>query len=99
MSVSEETGQVEADLITIAELARRWHTTAQGIYAARHRGTGPRAIRVGRRLLFRLSDVLAWEERRAEPEPPRQITGPAPRRHSRALPSIPLSRVPEDPRP
>lgn len=56
-------------LLTTAELAHRWYTTEQAVYAARYRGACPRAARVGRRLLFRLSDVLAWEERRTEAGP------------------------------
>jgi predicted DNA-binding transcriptional regulator AlpA len=63
MSLSDTT----TALITTAELADRWRTTEQAIYAARYRGACPRAIRVGRRLLFRLEDVEAWEESRAEP--------------------------------
>lgn len=54
-------------LITTAELADRWRTTEQAIYAARYRGACPRAVRVGRRLLFRLDDVQAWEDSRTEP--------------------------------
>ena len=54
------------NLITTACLARRWHTTEQAIYAARYRGLCPRAIRIGRRLLFRLEDIEAWEETRYE---------------------------------
>jgi predicted DNA-binding transcriptional regulator AlpA len=54
------------ELLTTADLAGRWHTSEQAVYAARHRGDCPRAIRIGKRLLFRMSDVLAWEEERAE---------------------------------
>ena len=57
-----------SELLTTVDLAHRWHTTAQAVYAARYRGDCPRAIRVGRRLLFRLDDVISWEEHRvAEP--------------------------------
>ena len=57
---------VSSELLTTVYLAHRWHTTEQAVYAARYRGDCPRAIRVGRRLLFRLADVLAWEERRID---------------------------------
>ena len=58
---------VSSELLTTVDLAHRWHTTEQAIYAARYRGDSPRAIRVGRRLLFRLTDVISWEEGRTEP--------------------------------
>lgn len=52
-------------LLTTTDLARRWRTTEQAVYAARHRGDCPRAVRRGRRLLWRLRDIEAWEELRA----------------------------------
>ena len=57
---------VISELLTTVDLAHRWRTTEQAIYATRYRGECPLAIRVGRRLLFRIVDVLAWEERRTE---------------------------------
>lgn len=57
---------VTSELLTTIDLARRWRTTEQAIYAARYRGDCPRAIRVGRRLLFRLVDVVFWENQRVE---------------------------------
>lgn len=54
------------ELLTTVDLANRWHTTEQAIYAARYRGECPPAIRVGRRLLFRIGDVISWEDRRME---------------------------------
>jgi predicted DNA-binding transcriptional regulator AlpA len=57
---------VSSELLTTVDLAHRWHTTEQAIYAARYRGECPRAVRVGRRLLFRLADVISWEEHRVE---------------------------------
>jgi hypothetical protein len=55
------------DLLTVADLARRWRTTKQAIYSARHRGDCPPALRVARRLLWRAEDVDAWERERLEP--------------------------------
>lgn len=52
-------------LLTTADLARRWRTTKQAVYAARHRGECPRAVKRGRRLLWRLKDIESWEEARA----------------------------------
>lgn len=56
----------EETLLTTADLARRWRTTEQAVYAARHRGECPGAVRRGRRLLWRLKDVEAWEELRTD---------------------------------
>ncbi len=55
----------EETLLTTTDLARRWRTTEQAVYAARHRGDCPGAVKRGRRLLWRLRDVEAWEEVRA----------------------------------
>lgn len=51
-------------LLTTADLARRWRTTEQAVYGARYRGNCPNAIRIGKRLLWRLVDVEAWEQER-----------------------------------
>lgn len=51
-------------LLTTADLARRWRTTEQAVYGARYRGNCPNAIRIGKRLLWRLADVEAWEQER-----------------------------------
>ena len=56
----------EETLLTTADLARRWRTTEQAVYAARHRGECPGAVRRGRRLLWRLRDIEAWEELRTD---------------------------------
>lgn len=72
-------------LLTTTDLARRWRTTEQAVYAARHRGDCPRAVRRGRRLLWRLRDIEAWEEVRATSDAVRngakhgRIPTPAPR--------------------
>jgi len=51
---------------TVEDLARAFHTTVHAIYAMRHRGQGPKAIKVGRKLLFRDSDIEAWLREREE---------------------------------
>ena len=53
-------------LLTTADLAHRWRTTEQAVYSARHRGDCPPAVRVGKRLLWRLVDVEAWEDAHVE---------------------------------
>ena len=52
--------------LTVKDLAERLHTTPNAIYILNSRGKGPKRIRTGSRrgLLFRLSDVEAWEKTR-----------------------------------
>jgi len=38
-------------------------------YSLRHRGDGPPAYRLGKRLMFRWSDVETWVESRRDREP------------------------------
>jgi hypothetical protein len=57
-------------LLDINDLAARWRTTPGAIHALRYRGVGPRAFRAGRKLMWRLDDVLAWEDAQAA-EPPK----------------------------
>lgn len=39
------------------------------VYAWRHRGEGPRGYKVGRHVRYRVEDVEAWLEDRADREP------------------------------
>lgn len=39
------------------------------IYAWRSKGEGPKGYRVGKRVLFKKTDVDAWLERQADPQP------------------------------
>jgi len=50
--------------LTVPELAARWRTTVQAIYNARHRRNAPPAFRRGGKLLFPLSEVIAFERNR-----------------------------------
>lgn len=44
--------------------------TPSAFYSMRHRGEGPPAYRIGKRLMFRMTEVEAWvQSRRDEPEP------------------------------
>jgi predicted DNA-binding transcriptional regulator AlpA len=53
-------------LITLQQLAERLQVTPKVIYGLRYRGEAPPAIKVGRELRWRLSDVADWEERRRD---------------------------------
>jgi hypothetical protein len=57
--------RVDAHL-TPSELARRWTTTVQSLANMRYRGGGPRWIKVGRLVRYRLTDVEAYEDAQAQ---------------------------------
>lgn len=61
-------------LLTTADLARRWRTTEQAVYGARYRGNCPNAIRIGKRLLWRLADVEVWEQERLGDDVQRRLS-------------------------
>jgi predicted DNA-binding transcriptional regulator AlpA len=59
------TDETWLDVPQFAELA---HTTLKGIYAINFSGEGPPRYKVGKRVLYKRSEVLAWmESRRVEP--------------------------------
>ncbi|WP_419702858.1 helix-turn-helix transcriptional regulator [Promicromonospora sp. NFX87] len=47
-------------VLTMSELAATLRVSTQAIYDLRRTGRGPRAIRVGKELRFRRSEVEAW---------------------------------------
>jgi DNA-binding transcriptional MerR regulator len=47
--------------LTVEELAQRERTSASTIRYWQWKGIGPKSIKVGRRRLFELADVEAWE--------------------------------------
>jgi excisionase family DNA binding protein len=50
----------EPELWVTEEVADYLRTPVQTLYQWRHSGKGPPAHRVGKRLLYRREDVLAW---------------------------------------
>jgi predicted DNA-binding transcriptional regulator AlpA len=54
------------EFLSVEELAARWKRPKAAIYGLRYRREGPPAIRIGRVLRFRVSDVEAWERARGE---------------------------------
>lgn len=52
--------------LDLSDMAARYRTSNQGIYALRHKGKLPPALRVGGRLLWSLDVVRAWEKERLE---------------------------------
>lgn len=52
-----------ADLVlTTEELAERYQVPLATIYTWNSQGTGPRRIRVGKHVRYRMADILEWEE-------------------------------------
>jgi Helix-turn-helix domain len=60
---------VPPQYLTTEDVAERWRTTPKGVAELRYRGQGPRGYRIGRRILYRIEDVEAWEASRADPQP------------------------------
>lgn len=54
------TERVPKPLLDIEDIATWTKRSVASLYQLRHRGKGPRAIKVGRVLRFRRSDVEAW---------------------------------------
>ena len=53
-------------LLTTEELAERWQCGQQTLVNQRYEGRGPRWIKVGRLVRYRLADVEAYEETNAQ---------------------------------
>ncbi|MFE2428436.1 helix-turn-helix transcriptional regulator [Streptomyces sp. NPDC059373] len=51
--------------LTIDDLAEREGVPKETIYQWNSRGRGPRYLRIGRHVRYRLADVIAWEDARA----------------------------------
>jgi hypothetical protein len=47
--------------LTTEEVAERFRTSPESVRFWRHTGKGPRSFRVGKRVLYSLEDVEAWE--------------------------------------
>lgn len=47
-----------------AQFAERLGVPLETVYGWNKLGTGPRRIKIGRHVRYRLADVLAWEESR-----------------------------------
>lgn len=53
-------GNKMADLATPGEVAAYLHTTEHRLAQLRYLGTGPKFVKIIRRVLYRWSDVQAW---------------------------------------
>lgn len=54
--------------LTVREVAERYRTTESTVHGWVYKRTAPPSIRVGKRRLFALSDLLAWEADLADRE-------------------------------
>lgn len=52
----------EPEYLTTAQLAQRFCTAESSVRWWRHTGYGPRGVKVGRRVLYRLTEVQEWEQ-------------------------------------
>jgi len=64
-------------LLTEVELAKLWGVTTSFLQKMRHEGRGPRFIRIGRLVRYRLSDVVRYVEENSVATEPRQTPDPA----------------------
>jgi len=56
----------EREWLSIEDFARELGVLIATVYAWRHKGTGPRGIKVGRHVRYRRRDVERWLESRAD---------------------------------
>ena len=55
----------QPELVTITEAAELLRAPVATLRYWRHRNTGPRSFRLGRRVLYRRDDLRAWIDARA----------------------------------
>jgi excisionase family DNA binding protein len=56
-------------LLTADDMAELLRTSRKAIYSMAHRGELPGVTRIGRRMLIRRDDVLAWLDQSRAPSP------------------------------
>jgi predicted DNA-binding transcriptional regulator AlpA len=60
--------------MTLPEVAAMTRKPEATLYGYRHRGLGPRSFRLGRRVMYRRQDVIAWIEAQMAADVPRVAT-------------------------
>ncbi len=60
-------------LMTIEEVGAYLQVPVKTLYDWRHKGCGPRGMRVGRYVRYRRSDVDTWLESCRDPDPPLEV--------------------------
>ena len=62
-------------MVTTSELAEYLRVDVQAIYDLRTHSRGPKGVRVGRELRFRVSDVKSWLDQLHEPDAQPDLRG------------------------
>ncbi len=52
--------------LRIPEVAARYHVPVPTVRGWVYKGTGPRSYKIGRHRLFRLTDLIQWEDGQAD---------------------------------
>ena len=55
------TATADSPFLTLDELAERYQVPVATVRYWRNQHTGPKAVKIGRYVRYRLEDVLAWE--------------------------------------
>lgn len=55
-----------SDLLTAEDLAARWHMSPRSFERWRRQGVGPKWVRLRGKILYRLHDVVAYENAQLE---------------------------------
>lgn len=69
MAVPDFSSLPESALITTAELAETLRLSQGRLRNLRCKGRGPRGIKIGKSVRFRMADVQAWLDAQADPAP------------------------------
>lgn len=51
-----------SDLLNPDQLGERWDKSRQSLASMRFRGNGPKFLKIGKSVFYRLEDVIAYEE-------------------------------------
>ena len=69
--MSEDPARREPELLTITEAADVLRAPVATLRYWRHLGTGPNSFRLGRRVLYRRTDLRTWIDAQADQSPRR----------------------------
>ena len=56
----EAVGTAEKDLLGLEAVSQEYGFAVATLYGWRHRGIGPRSVRLGRRVYYRRADIERW---------------------------------------
>ena len=58
--------QEQGQFLSVEQLADRYAVSGATVHQWLYKGSGPRSLKIGKYRRFRLADVLAWENERAD---------------------------------